>query len=127
MESLLNASGSVVLDVDGYGLCYTAPRGESWVIESITMQCSLIPGESLPGSEAQGRVYVGSNTPTFTYVKATTSAASTGDVAGGSTLRIPDGTPVLIEWSGGDAGVVGTYSLTGIRSTPQGGFRARDI
>lgn len=121
-NALLRASGQVVLNGSGYGYVRLAPQGEFWEVESITLQCSDYAGP--PTFEAIGRIYQDVIAP-YTVV-ATSVAASTGNTASasGAPIRLVDGQPMFAEWTGGTPGVTATVIITGLKSDPQGGFRA---
>lgn len=121
-NALLNVAGSVILDGNGYGSIRFAPQGELWEVQGIVVQCSDFAGP--PAFEAIGRVYQGTISPG--NVRATAYAASSGNSASaaGDPIRLVDGEPMFIEWTGGTPGVTAYVTIRGIKSSPSGGFRA---
>lgn len=120
-DALLSAQSSVVLNASGYGVIRFAPQGELWEVQRMTLQCSDYAGP--PVNEAIGRIYVDAVSPP--NVIATAYAASSGTTAGGEPpIRLTDGQPLFVEWTGGTPNVTATVTFSGIRSNPQGGFRA---
>lgn len=120
-NSLLSGSGSVVLDSNGYGYIRFAPQGALWEVQNVVLQCSDFAGP--PTKEAIGRIYTDTISPLNCVT--TSYAASSGNTAGGDPpIRLTDGQPMFVEWTGGTPGVTAYATFKGIQSDPQGGFRA---
>jgi len=107
---------SVVLNGSGYGVIRIAPAGESWQVILLTI------GVSSNNSEASFRAYSPILGPS--YVKDTSEMGSTGDTSD-TTYFLNDGTPLFLEWTGGDPGATARANLVYFKTVPSGrGFRA---
>lgn len=115
LATRLDASASVILDSSGYGYVRLAPTGEKWEITRSRMECNTSVNEAL------GKMYV--NVISNNKVVDGTYSASTGDTSD-TVVYLEDGQAIFYEWTGGDAGATATVTLSGWRSTPDGGFRA---
>lgn len=117
--SRFNTQGSTVLatvvGVAGYGAIRFSPSGEKWEITRTHVRCSTSV------SEAECRIYFGQIRPD-TVLDGTYSGSS-GDTTD-TPIYLEDGQAIFIVWSGGDDGATAFVTLSGWKSTPDGGFRA---
>lgn len=109
--SILPSAVTIIFDGSGNGTARIGPLGarEVWHADSASVHASTSV------SEAQCKIFLGTDATASNYVDGTLSG-STGD----STDRvggrpIPFGQYIWAVWSGGDAGAVGTLNVTGIR------------
>lgn len=110
-----NTNQKVTLSGAGYGFIRFAPVGCSWQIRRIAVLCSTRV------LEARCRTYVGQIGEL--YVVDGTYSGSSGDTTD-TVIDLMDGTPLFVEWSGGDANTIATATISGMQSDPQGGFRS---
>lgn len=115
MDALLNVSGQVVLDMNGYGAIRIGPVGEGWFITRVMVSATSHVNEATCTSY---QTNIGEY-----FQRDITYTGSTGDTSD-TTYTLTDGDALWFVWTGGDAGATATVSISGTRTNPRGGFRA---
>lgn len=108
-EVPLSESQPVILDGSGNGTARLGPAfGETWSPSTVSVKVSTAV------SEAQCRIYLGSDTSDSNFVDGTLSG-STGDSTDRVTgpFRLPN--YIFAVWTGGDAGATATLAVLGSR------------
>lgn len=105
--------------VNGLGIATisVAPHGENWRITSTTVKVSTRV------LEAVATTYRGLSVGDAYLIEGTYSGSS-GDTSD-TDIFLTDGQPITVQWTGADVGAIATLTVSGWRSTPSGGFRAR--
>jgi hypothetical protein len=112
-------TANVTLDASGNGSIRLAPAGEKWRINNISVQASSAVNEA---TATVYKRFIGT-----AYRHSGTYAGSSGDNNQlDEPIRLNDGEPIWIQWTGGDVGATATVVLTGEKTVPSmRGFRAR--
>lgn len=95
-----------------------APAGETWNVNRV-----YVKGSSAV-LEAKATTYRGQIADAFAIESSI--SGSTGDSTD-TPLFLNDGEAFWVQWVGGDLGATFTATLSGWRSTPQGGFRSMGV
>lgn len=95
-----------------------SPHGESWNIDKVFVRASSAT------LEAVATTYRG--TVADSNFIENTVAGSTGDTTD-TPLFLRDGEQFWVVWTGGDLGASYVVTISGWRTTPQGGFRGRTV
>lgn len=110
----LDAPAVVTLDAGGNGTAQTGPRGmrERWQPQVASVKTN----QAKVTSEAQCKVYCGSDTSPTNFVDGTLSGSS-GDSTGNISGRVVNpGESVFAVWTGGDPGAQGYLVVTGTKT-----------
>jgi hypothetical protein len=115
MNSLLQQSGQVTLDGNGYGTITFRPAGESWHINYVSVKTTPITIQAIV------RVYLDQIGDVFKQDES--FSGSSGDTSDNE-YDITDGRALIIEWSQGGAADIATAVIRGTRTVANRGFRA---
>ena len=100
----LFTQGSVTLDGTGYGLVTFRPSGETWTIQSVTVNVNNTTAEARSNSY---KGYVGP-----AYLVDATYTGSSGDTSD-TIHELQDGEAFLVEWVGGTPGATASVNMRG--------------
>jgi len=115
MDALLNISAHVALDGSGYGQIRLGPLGETWYITRTMVKATSHVLEAIC---TVYQTNIGD-----LYQRDISYTGSMGDTSD-TQYTVTDGDALYYVWTGGDVGATATVTISGTRSSPQGGFRA---
>jgi len=113
----LNESAVIRLDGSGGGTAKVGPltARETWYPSNVTVKTTFPGTQTSPTKQSQCDIFVGT-AATAQYFRDHSVQASTGDASGAcSADQLRTGQYVWAVWSGGDAGVQATLTVTGLK------------